>query len=73
MLLCYPYGLPDSESSSMHNVIHSCNAMPLILFILFVQVLQTLGLNLVFLNMKEAEEFGIFSKDNSKLRVKKKL
>ena len=48
-------------------------AMPLILFILFVQVLQTLGLNLVFLNMKEAEEFGIFSKDNSKLRVKKKL
>lgn len=42
MLPCYSYGLPDSESFSMHNVIHSCNAMPLILFILFVQVLQTL-------------------------------
>lgn len=39
MVFYYSYDLSDTESFSMHNAIHSWNAVPLILFILFVQVL----------------------------------
>lgn len=39
MRLYYSYDLSDTEQLSMHNASQSCNAMPSILFILFVQVL----------------------------------